>query len=81
MDKLDWPSISKEVGWDKTKVGWPTQGQVEELCERVHSLEREAFVTLLRYHRFLESPHTEEQHRITGKIMGVLFPAKRMYCE
>lgn len=80
MTRLNWASISKEVGWEEVAVEWPTEKRLEELMDGAYSADRGALVSLLRYHRFLKV-ESEEQLRLIDRLVGILFPCKRMFCE
>lgn len=80
MKKIEWSEMSKEVGWNEIELEWPTQEKIYELMDRAHSVDRDALVCLLRYCRFL-SPKNETERKLMDKMVGILFPCKRMYCD
>lgn len=75
----EYTKISKEIGWTRGEEPYPTRERAEELARLSAAGDREAYKTIFLLHRFVRSPHTDEELEIGNIIYDAFTQNRRLF--
>ena len=68
---MNWPQVSKKVGWDHLDIDYPN------ILEVTDAYNKKDIVKMLRWHRFLKSPVDDYQAKVIQLIFEYLIIMKK----